>query len=471
MPELHELGVAAAAAAIRAGEVSAERLVDALVARNAEFARLNAFVSIDGQGAREAARAVDEARRRGDPLGALAGVPLGMKDNIDVVGMACQAGTPTLAGHKPKQDADVTRRLREAGAIFLGKTGMHELALGITNNNPFSGPVRNPYDERMIPGGSSGGAGVSPAARLVPGGIGSDTGGSVRIPAALCGIAALRPTAGRWPGAGIVPIATTRDTAGPMARRVEDLALLDTVVTGDGEPAGARSLKGVRLGVPSAYFWEDLDPQTESLARQALDMLGDAGVELVEASLPGIEALNEAASGPLAWFEPRRDIGAYLRRAGLDLRFEDVVAGALSPDVVRVLGAITSPATAIPEAAYRAAIAVHRPRFIEAYRVHFARHGIDALAFPTTPLPARPIGEDQAVELNGRRAPTFFTYIRNTDPGSVAGLPGISLPIGLTAQGLPVGMALDGLPGADRRLLALAASMEALLPPMPAPRL
>ena len=326
MVELHELGVAAAAAAIRDGAVSAEQLAEALLARSAAFARLNAFVSIDADAVRDAARQADAARRRGNPGGPLAGVPLGIKDNIDVLGQECRAGTPALAGHRPPRDAEVASRLRRAGAIFFGRTGMHELALGITNNNSFSGPIRNPYDERMIPGGSSGGAGASIAARLVPGGIGTDTGGSVRIPAALCGITALRPTTGRWPATGIVPIATTRDTPGPMARNVEDLALLDTVVTADAEPVAACPLAGLRFGIPRGLHWNDIDLAMEPVLSQALALLKDAGAVLVEADIPDLDRLNAAASDAIVDYEPRRDLDAYLATSQATPRFADVVA-------------------------------------------------------------------------------------------------------------------------------------------------
>lgn len=471
MTELHELGVAAAADAIRSGEISAERLVEALLERNTAFTRLNAFVSIDAEKVREAARNVDLARRRSEPMGVLAGVPLGIKDNIDVAGQETRAGTPALAGHRPRRDAKVAQTLRQAGAVFFGRTGMHELALGITNNNNFSGAVRNPYDERMIPGGSSGGAGASAAARLVPGGIGTDTGGSVRIPAALCGITALRPTTGRWPGTGIVPIATTRDTPGPMARNMVDLALLDAVVTGETAPAEPKSLVGIRLGIPHAHFWTDLDRAIEPVLSQALAALRDAGVILVEADIPDLAELNERASNAVAFHEPRRDMEAYLGHSGASVTFGDIVAQAASPDVKAIVETIADPRIGVSAETYREAIDIHRPRLVNAYREHFASHSLDALIFPTTPLAARPIGEDVDVELNGRRVPTFATFIRNTDPGSAAGLPGISLPAGLTAQGLPVGLALDGLPGTDRRLLSLGASIEILFPPLPGPEL
>lgn len=469
MAELHELGVAAAAKAVRDGEVTAEHLVGTFLDRNTAYAHLNAFMSIDAETALDTAREVDSSRRRGEALGPLAGVPLGMKDNIDIAGQECCAGTPGLSGHRPKKDAPVAAALRHAGAVFLGRTGMHELAFGITNNNLFSGAIRNPYDPLMIPGGSSGGAGASCAARLTPGGIGTDTGGSVRVPAALCGIASLRPTAGRWPGSRIVPISSTRDTPGPMARCVADLELIDRVVTGATGVLATRPLNGLRLGLPVGYFWEDLDPETERICRHALELLEDAGVSLIEADVADLAALNAAASNIIAFYEPGRDIVAYLEESGASARFDDIVEKAASPDVQGIMRLLSDPATMVPEALYREAMDVHRPRLIKAYRDHFAAHGVDALVFPTTPLPASPIGEDVDVELNGRRVPTFPTFIRNTDPGSVAGLPGINLPAGLTRQGLPVGLALDGLPGTDRALLSITASIEALFPAFPAP--
>ncbi|WP_054308363.1 indoleacetamide hydrolase [Mesorhizobium sp. 1M-11] len=468
MAELYELGVAAAAKAVREGEVTAEHLVETFIDRNTAYTYLNAFVSIDAEAALGVARAIDQARAGGQTLGPLAGVPLGMKDNIDVAGQECSAGTPGLSGHRPKKDAPVAAALRHAGAIFLGRTGMHELAFGITNNNSFSGAIRNPYDLLMIPGGSSGGAGASCAARLTPGGIGTDTGGSVRVPAALCGITSMRPTAGRWPASRIVPISSTRDTPGPMARCVTDLELMDRVVTGSRGEFVERPLAGLRLGMPRGYFWEDLDPETERICQDALDLLKAAGVSIIEGDVPDIAALNAAAS-IIAFYEPGRDIAAYLRESGASAHFSDIVEKAASPDVQGIMRLISDPASMVPEAHYREAMDVHRPRLIRAYRDHFAAHGIDALVFPTTPLPARPIGEDVDVELNGRRVPTFSTFIRNTDPGSVAGLPGINLPVGLTGQGLPIGLALDGLPGTDRALLSIAASMEALFPMLPAP--
>jgi indoleacetamide hydrolase len=212
MPAPHELGVADAAAAIRSGALSAQALAEALLKRCAAAAPLNAFISLEPERVRAAARAADDLQRRGNKLGPLHGVPLALKDNFDTADYATTAGTPALAAHRPRRDATVVARLRAAGALVLGKANMQELAFGPTSNNAAFGPVHNPYDRARIPGGSSGGTGAAVAARLAPAGLGTDTGGSVRVPASLCGIVSLRPSMLRWPQAGIVPISHTRAT-------------------------------------------------------------------------------------------------------------------------------------------------------------------------------------------------------------------------------------------------------------------
>src|SRR5579863_1104503 len=279
MTTLHDLGVGAAAKAIHAGEISAEQLADALLARAATFADLNAFITLDPDRVREAARQADRRRAANTSLGPLHGVPLALKDNLDTADMPTTGGTPGLAKNRPKRNAVIVDKLFGAGAITFGKTNLHELAYGISNNNAAHGPARNPYAPDRIPGASSGGTGVAVAARIAPGGIGSDTGGSVRIPAALCGIVGLRPTTGRWSQAGIVPISHTRDTAGPMTRSVADCALLDGVITGGPTDVTPAQLKGLRIGVPRQHFWENLETELEKICQVALTRLADAGVE------------------------------------------------------------------------------------------------------------------------------------------------------------------------------------------------
>ncbi|MBE7419488.1 MAG: indoleacetamide hydrolase [Ideonella sp.] len=461
------LTISDAAVALRHGDVSAADYAEALLAQAAAQAALNAFIHHDPAQVRAAARAADALRARGAPLGALHGVPLALKDNLDVAGTVTTAGTPALRAHRPAQHAPVVQRLLDAGAIVFGKAGLHELAYGITNHNAGFGAVRNPYDRTRIPGGSSGGTGAAVAARIVPGGIGTDTGGSVRIPAALCGIVGFRPSTGRWPQRGIVPISHTRDTAGPMARSVADCALLDRVVTGSAE-APAVALQGLRLGVPRAHFWEQIDAETATLMEAVLRTLQQHGAVLVPADVPDVARLDAEAGFAIALHETPRDLDAYLAAHDSPLRFADVVAQVASPDVSATLQGLLGDG-AIPAAVYRHARDVLRPQLLAAYAECFRRQDVAALVLPTTPLPAAPIGDDDFVRLNGEPVPTFATFIRNCSPASVAGLPGISLPAACTRAGLPLGLELDAPRDADANLLAIARAAEAVLPPMSAP--
>ena len=462
--ELTELGVAEAATALRERACSCREYVEALVARCEAMAHLNAFVSHDWDALLASARAVDAGSGAGGPL---AGVPLALKDNIDTTTLTTSGATGALAGFVAPRNAPVAAALFDAGALLGAKANMHELAFGITNNNAVTGAARNPWDPSMIPGGSSGGTAVAVAARMMPAGIGTDTGGSVRLPAALCGLAGFRPSIGRYPGAGIIPISHTRDTAGPLARTVGDARLLDAVMAGAGcgelESAPGTSpiptLAGLRLGVPRAAFYRDLEPEVAAEAGRVLDLLANRGVALVEAEVPDVSDLNAAVGFPVALYEFVRDLPRWLAGNGLELSMNDVLDGIGSPDVRGVVASQLG-ADAMPEAVYRKALEVDRPRLQRTYADYFAGQAVDAVLFPTSPVSARPIGEDETIDLNGERVPTFPTFIRNTDPGSNAGIPGLSLPTGLTAAGLPVGMELDGPAGSDARLLAVAAAVE-----------
>ncbi len=467
MPTLHDLGVAEAAKAIRTGEMTAAALADALLGRAAANTNLNAFITLDADQVRAAAREADRRRTSGASLGPLHGVPLALKDNIDTAELPTSGGTPGLKGQRPKRNAVIVEALLGAGAIVLGKCNLHELAYGITNNNAAFGPARNPYAPDRIPGASSGGTAIAVAARLAPGGIGSDTGGSVRIPAALCGIVGLRPTTGRWSQAGIIPISHTRDTAGPMTRSVADCALLDGVVTGAPAEVAPASLNGLRVGVPRRHFWENLDTELEQICEKALRRLADAGVVLVEVDMTEEASIDSEIGFPIALYETVTDLNRYLADHKTGLDFGGLVAQVASPDVKGILQSLIG-AGAVPEPVYRKALQ-QRPVLQDAYRRHFSESGIAAIVFPTTPAPAALIGEDETFLLNGNSVPTFPTFIRNTGPGSVAGIPGISLPVGMTAAGLPVGMELSGPISSDRALLAIGAAMEQLMPKLPAP--
>ncbi|WP_434054961.1 MAG: indoleacetamide hydrolase [Roseibium sp.] len=467
--DITDLTAAEAAKAIADKKLTAAELVNALIAKTGDDPG-NVYISFDSEGAATAAAAADERVAAGDGLGPLHGVPIVVKDNIASQGLPTTGGTPALKSWIPAEDAPVLARLRDAGAILIGKTNLHELAFGITSNNAAFGAVANAYDPGRFAGGSSGGTGAAIGARLAPAGLGTDTGGSVRIPAALNGVSGLRPTVGRYPAGGIIPISATRDTAGPIARSVADLALFDAVITGTSDDVTAADLTAVRLGVPTVLT-ENLSPETERLFREALVTLEKAGVTLVDVDISSELDLAAKAGFPIALWEVKRDLAAFLKSSGSGLTLQDVAAGVASPDVKFVFENLVLGDQAIPDDVYAAAMTDLRPLVQSGYAEVFAENRLDALVFPTTPLAAQPIsGSDMTVSLNGEDVPTFQTFIRNTDPGSIAGIPGLSLPIGLTADGLPVGLELDGPAFSDRHLLALGLAIEAALPKIRAPK-
>ena len=251
----------------------------------------------------------------------------------------------------------------------------------------------------------------------------------------------------------------------------DDEALFDAIMAGEAPGAPAAdplpSLRVLRLGLPLRYFHDGADPEVTAVMQDTVHRLREAGVVLVEAEVPGLKELNEAVGFPVALYELQQDLPAYLEAAGYPMTLAEVAAGIGSPDVAGVVGSQLGD-DAVTREAYEAALAA-RVRLQASYAAYFADNRLEAMVFPTAILPARPIGEDLTVELNGAQVPTFFTFIRNTDPGSNAGIPGISLPAGLTSTRLPVGVELDGPAGSDRRLLALAAAIEAVLPPLPVP--
>ncbi|MEO8808236.1 MAG: indoleacetamide hydrolase, partial [Burkholderiaceae bacterium] len=422
-----------AVAAIRTGRLSAEAYVGTLLARAEQLKDLNAFLVLDRAGAIAAARKVDALRSNGAPLPPLAGLPIVVKDNINTRDLPTTAGTAALRNVRPSANAPALQKLIDAGAIVLGKTNLHELAFGITSTNlsSFAGPVKNPYDTQRIPGGSSGGTAAAIAARIVPSGLGTDTGGSTRVPAALCGIVGLRPSVGnggaerRYDGAGVVPISHTRDTVGPMGRSVADVALLDSVITGS-PLATAVPLRGLRIGVP-ASFWAGLDAQLAEVMAVARAKLQAAGVVLVDVDIPTLAEVNAKVSFQLALHEPIADIPAYLAATGVTgITLADLAAGIASPDVKGAFGAILADAFGKD---YDAAMRTHRPRLRQLYEGYFRNSVLDAMLFPTTIAPAPLIDATNGsgkVSINGGTpVDTFATFIRNTDPGSNAGIPGL----------------------------------------------
>ncbi|MBP0589200.1 indoleacetamide hydrolase [Paraburkholderia sp. LEh10] len=467
-----------AVAAIQSGRLTATDYVATLLARAAALATLNAFTVLDMEGALAAAKRIDALPPDERARLPLAGLPVVIKDNINTAGLLTSAGTPALDGFKPQTDAPSVRRLTDAGAIVLGKTNMHELAFGITSTNlaPHAGAVRNPYDPSLIAGGSSGGTAVAVAARISPAGLGSDTGGSTRIPAALTGIAGFRPSVGdggtqrRYhdPQA-VVPISHTRDTVGPMARTVTDVALLDGVITGDAALPDVQ-LSALRIGLPEP-LWADLEQATEDVARAALSKLEAAGVTFVPVAMPDLLRLNDQTGGPIAIHEALDDVRDYLAANGAPVQtVGELAARIASPDVRNIYDAVLAGALTRQ---YPDALGVWRPQLQRHYADTFAASQLDALLFPTTRLVAVPVDEingSSVVSIDGAPAiDEMAAYLRNTDPASNAGIPGLSLPAGLTNHGLPVGIELDAPLGSDRRLLAIGIAFEAVIGAVPAP--
>jgi len=448
-------------AMLESGETTSTAIVSELLRRTDDAQELNAFITVDKAGALGLARKLDDMRMRGNLLGPLHGVPIVVKDNIHVAGMPNTAGTPGLKGFTPAADNTVVAALRDSGAIIVGKTNLHELAFGITSNNSAFGSVANPFDITKFAGGSSGGTASAISAGLVPAGLGTDTGGSARIPPALTGIVGFRPTSGRYDSSAVTPISHTRDTIGLIGRTVADIILMDRVIDPSGSSAMAVASQEIRLGVPRAYYYKNLDPQSASVIESALSTLANAGVTLVDVDPGDISPLLEQSAFPIALYEFVRDLPVYLEEYETGQDYAGIVAAAASPDVKRLFESLQGDAR-IPDDVYTNALEA-RQKLRSLYRQYFDSYELDAMIFPTTVLPARPIeGSVETVQLNGEQVSTLLAYIHNTDPASIAALPGISLPIGLTTDGLPVGIEIDGPEGTDRALLAVARQLETL---------
>ena len=375
------------------------------------------------------------------------------------------AGTPGLRGFVPEQDASVVSRLKAAGGLIVGKTNLHELAYGITSNNFAFGPVRNAVDPSLFAGGSSGGTAVAVKLGLARAGLGTDTGGSSRIPAALNGIVGFRPTTGRYPADGMTLISSTRDTVGPMARNVGDVATLDRVLSGDSTTATVLTLKGLRIGIPREHFYEKLETDIDNRMQEVIELLQQAGAETIEKDISGIGEQNAKVGFPIVLYETGILLTGYLERYSPHLSLEGLAAQIASPDVKGVFEAITS--GAVTEADYRQALDVERPKLQQMVQRYFDENSIDVILFPTTPATAKPIdGSVTAVMIDGEERDTFTTFIRNTDPGSNAGIPGLSIPAGQAGNGASIGIEIDGPAGSDAKLLAIGELIETALAPL-----
>ncbi len=458
------------ASAIKSGDVSAVDVANMVIDRVQAGQHLEAYITFLPDAFLGAAQAADYAVMRGDTLGPLHGVPIALKDNIEAVGYPNTGGTPALRTYRPQRNATVTQRLVDAGAVIAGKLNMDELAGGGTSNNPTFGRVRNPYKTDHVPGGSSGGSAAAVGGRLVPAALGTDTAGSIRTPAAYCGIAGLRPTQDRVPSDGIVPLALSRDTCGPMATTVADVSLIDGVIADDPAPVTAKSLRGVRLGLPKAVFQDNLSSAVATRLEEIISTLQSEGVVFVEHDIPDLAALVEETSLITLGGAFRADMVTYLEERNTSVAFETLAAQIANPFIRGWLEPYLAPTDDILQS-YRETMVGAMPRLKRTFEAYLKDHRLDAVLFPTAPVTAGielNINGDMIIE--GETVPNgVWLNIQNTSPATLWGGPGLSIPAGLSNEGLPIGIEIDGAIGADRDLLSLGLSLESVMPPTPAP--
>jgi aspartyl-tRNA(Asn)/glutamyl-tRNA(Gln) amidotransferase subunit A len=436
---------------LRARKASSVELTRACIANIARLdGDLVAFISKTFDRALADAARADAEMATGTDRGMLQGIPVALKDLYDAKGEVTTAGSKIFAANIASEDSAVAARLRAAGAVFLGKTNLHEWAFGVTNQNPHFGSARNPWDPARIPGGSSGGTAIAIATGMCFLSPGSDTGGSIRIPAALCGVAGLKPTYGRVSLRGAVPLSWSLDHAGPLARSVRDLAIGLQLLAGHdpGDPASARvpvddyltplesGVKGVRVIVPTGYFFDDIDAQVEQSVRDAARALAERGAILEERALPRTEELRETQRAILSVD------AATFHRERLEVRAQEFGA-----DVLQRLRAGQQISGVDTARARRTAVEI-RNEWVDLL-------GEDGLILtPTTPIAAPEREGQDAVAAAAR-------LTANTAPFNLTGLPAVSVPCGRTRDGLPIGLQLAAAPWREALLLRAARAYEA----------
>ena len=446
--DLTALTITEAGRRIAARELTSVELTRAYLARIERLnPRVNAYITVTGEQALAQARALDAETAAGRSRGALHGIPIALKDNIDTAGVRTTAASGVYADRVPTEDAPVVQKLRDAGAVFLGKLNMHEFAYGGTCVISHYGPIQNPWNLDYTPGGSSGGSGAAVAARMCAAALGTDTAASIRFPAACCGVVGFKATHGLASIRNIVPLSEMHDHVGPIARSVADAALVMTAIAGYDplDPVSIRAdiprmtesigtdVKALRIGVPRAPFYESLDPEIDAAIRTALEVLRGLTRSIADVSLPIVDSYTALAAE------------TYQYHAAL---IADPAKRALYGPVTleRIMGGANITATQYIESRRRMVLA----------RNGVGRHfeQVDVLVTPTSMAPPVAIAPALA------KPPDELGMIRNTLPFNVYGNPTISVPCGFTRAGLPIGLQISGPPLGETRVLALAHAYE-----------
>lgn len=451
--QLAYLTIEEAAQLLRRKKLSAVELVEAALDRIERLnPRLNAFITVIAGRARREARRADIEISRGQWRGPLHGIPITLKDNFETKGVRTTAGSKILAENIPRADSVVAARLAQAGAILLGKTNLHEWAYGVTTSNPFFGAAHNPWSVGKIPGGSSGGSAAAVAAGIGFGSMGTDTGGSIRIPSALCGVVGLKPTIGRVSLEGVVPLCESLDHAGPIARSVADVCIL-LEATADAYSHGIRrpnhrrldkeKPRSFRVGWPKDFYFDRVDAEIVSAVQDAAKVLESSGGKIRKVAVPHLAAIERPCTKVAL-----AEAGHYHHSKGyFPAREKDY------SEEVRERLEMGLKVTAVDflEAgeAKRAAMEDFEKAFEQ----------VEVIAAPTTPIAAVDIGTED-VTIDGEREPLRGALLRLTRPADFTGHPAISLPCGFTRAGLPIGLQLIGRMDGEAELLSIARVFE-----------
>ena len=449
--DLTKLSLSEATALVRAKRISPLELTQECLKRVEQLnPKLNAFITLTAESALAQAREAEAEVQKGQWKGALHGIPIALKDLVDTAGVRTTAGSAVFKERVPTQDAEITRRLKAAGAVLLGKLNMHEFAYGGSSVISAFGPVRNPWDAEYSPGGSSGGSAAAVAAGMCFGAIGSDTGGSIREPAGYCGIVGLKPTYGRVSTRGVIPLSWSQDHMGPMTRTVRDAALmLQTLAGYDAEDvtsanapvpdyaAALESKPSFHLGVPRSHFYEELDPEVQEAMETALGVLKKLTASQQDIEIPTGGEFGGTVLVAEAYAYHEKNVASHPEL--------------YQPETLKRIRAGAEVSTSAYIGARRQLERVRRatPKIFE---------GVDILVTPTSAVPPSKISEllGEPDKLRGRE----LLMLRNTRPFNVLGLPTISIPCAFTKSGLPIGMQLTGPMGGEAAMLGLAQAYE-----------